>query len=81
MVQNPQIWRFGLETFESKCQIFSFFFNCYLAAPRPTLGNPQDGSLTNPMLITACYLFQPKGHWEPCNEVGSLSPAEHLAGV
>ena len=29
------------------------FFNCYLAAPRPTLGHSQGGSLTNPMLITA----------------------------
>ena len=29
------------------------FFNCYLAAPRPTLGHYQGESLTNPMLITA----------------------------
>ena len=26
--------------------------NCYLAAPRPTLGHSQGDSLTNPMLIT-----------------------------
>ena len=30
-----------------------FFFNCYLADPRPTLGHSQGDSLTNPMLITA----------------------------
>ena len=32
------------------------------------------------MLIMAFYLFQPKGHHEPRNEVGSLSAAKHLAG-
>ena len=56
------------------------FFNCYLAAPRPTLGRCQGDSLTNPMLIIAFYLFRPEGHREPRNEVGSLSPAEHLVG-
>ena len=30
------------------------------------------------MLITAFVQFQPKGHREPCNDVGSLSPAEQL---
>ena len=33
--------------------LFFFFFNCYLAVPRPTLRHSQGGSLTNPMLITA----------------------------
>ena len=32
---------------------FFFFFNCYLADPRPTLGHSQGDSLTNQMLITA----------------------------
>ena len=50
-----------------------FFFNCYLVAPRPTLGHSQRDSLTNPMLITAFYLCRPEGHWEPRNEVGFLS--------
>ena len=31
---------------------FFSFFNCYLAAPRPTLNHCRWGSLTNPMLIT-----------------------------
>ena len=31
------------------------FFNCYLAAPRPTLGNFQRDSLANPMLITRLF--------------------------
>ena len=57
-----------------------FFFNRYLAAPRPTLGHSQGESLTNPMLITAFYLCRPEDHREPRNEVGSLSPAEGLAG-
>ena len=32
------------------------------------------------MLITAFIHVRPEGHREPRNEVGSLSPAEHLAG-
>ena len=36
--------------------IIIIFFNCYLAAPWPTLGHSQRDSLTNPMLITAFYL-------------------------
>ena len=56
------------------------FFNCYLAAPWPTLGHSQGDRLTNPMLITVFELFRPKGHWEPCSEVGSLSLVEHLVG-
>ena len=64
--------------------VYSFlkyiFFNCYLAGPRPTLSHSQGDSLTNPMLITAFYLLRPEGHWEPCSEVGSLSPAECLLG-
>ena len=56
------------------------FLNCYLAVRRPTLGHSQGGSLTNPMLITAFVQVRTKGHWEPHNEVGSLTPAECLAG-
>ena len=32
------------------------------------------------MLITAFLHIRPEGHREPRNEVGSLSPAEHLVG-
>ena len=61
---------------------FFFFFNCYLAAPWPTLGHYRGDSLTHPMLITAGFFlhFRPEGHREPHNEVGSLSPAKHLVG-
>ena len=59
---------------------FVFFLNCYFAVPRPTLGHSQGASLTNPMLITAFVQVRPEGHREPRNEVGSLSPAERLAG-
>ena len=60
-----------------------YFFNCYLAAPWPTLGIIKQGdSLTHPMLIT-CVLHiwhKGKGHREPCNKVGSLSPVKWLVG-
>ena len=52
------------------------FFNCYLAAPQPTLGHSQGDSLPNPMLITAFYLFWPEGYREPRYKVGSLSPSD-----
>ena len=51
-----------------------------LAFPRPNLGHSQGESLTNPMLIIVLYLCRPEGLREPCNEVGSLSLAEDLAG-
>ena len=36
------------------------FFNCYLAAPRPTLGHYWGDSLNHPMLITTYYIFDQK---------------------
>ena len=59
---------------------FFFFFNCYLAVPRPTLGHSQGDSLINPMLITAFVHVRPESHQEPYSEVGSLSPAKRLVG-
>ena len=59
---------------------FFVFFNYYLAAPRPTSGHYRGDSLTHPMLITAFVHVRPEGHREPRSEVGSLSPAERLAG-
>ena len=56
------------------------FFNCYLAFPQTTSGHSQGVSLTNPMLITAFYLFQPKGHRESHSKTGSLRPVKSLAG-
>ena len=55
-----------------------YFFDCYLAVPRSTLGHNRGDSLTNPMLTTALVQVPPEGHREPRNEVGSLYPAEHL---
>ena len=60
------------------CEVYIYFFNCYLAVPRPTFGHSQGD--VNPMLITAFVHVQPKGHREPRNKVGSLSPAERLVG-
>ena len=56
------------------------FFSCYLAAPRPTLGHYRGASLSHPILISAFLHIWPEFHREPCNEVGCLSPVEHLAG-
>ena len=38
-----------------------FFFNCYLAAPRPVLGHYRgEGRGAHPMLITAYCIFYPR---------------------
>ena len=51
-----------------------------LPVPLPTLGHSQGDSFTNPILITAFAQVRPKSHWEPPSEVGSINPAELLAG-
>ena len=56
------------------------FLNCYLAAPRPSLGYYRGGSLTHPMLIACVLHIRPEGRREPRSGVGSLSPAECLVG-
>ena len=61
-------------------QFLFIFFNCYLVVPWPTLDHSQEDSLTNMLLTTAFVQVRPEGHWEPCNEVGSLSPAKCLVG-
>ena len=58
---------------------FFFFIFCF-SAPLPTLGDYQGDNLTHLMLITAFYLIQPEGHWEPSDKVGSLSQVEWLVG-
>ena len=57
---------------------YGFFFNCFLAAPRPTLGHYREGSLTHAMHIAVFLDIRPKGQRESRSEVWSLSPAEHL---
>ena len=43
--------------------------------------HPLFATLPTPyMLITAFLHFWHEGHWEPCNDVGSLSPAKLLMG-
>ena len=63
-----------------KEKTITFFFNCYLAVPRPHLGHSEGDSLTNPMLITAFVQVRPEGHREPRNEVGSLKPSRAPGG-
>ena len=45
------------ELHKSFLKSFFFFFICYLAAPQPTLGHCQGGSLTNPMFIDAFVIY------------------------
>ena len=60
---------------------FNFFFQILFGSLTANLGcHYWGGSLTHPMLITASFYVCPKVHWEPPNEVGSLTPAEHLVG-
>ena len=49
------------------------FFNCCLGTPLPILGHYWWGS------YSLCFVYVwPKGHSDPSNKVGSLSPAELL---
>ena len=43
--------------------IIIYFFNCFLAVSRPTLGNSRGDSLTNPMLATE---FVPRNEFVRC---------------
>ena len=58
--------------------LFEDFFYLLFGCPTANFGSLSRGILTNPMLITAFYLFRPEGHREHHNEVGSQNPAEHL---
>ena len=52
-----------------------------MAAPWPTLGHYRARGQPHSPDVNHCVLhFRPEGHREPRNEVGSLSPAEHLVG-
>ena len=51
---------FQFFTIHNSKLVFLVFFNCYLAAPWPTLGHYRGDSLTHPMLITAFYIFDLK---------------------
>ena len=54
--------------------VLFLFFNCYLAAPWPSLGHSQGDSLT------LFELFKPEGYREPLNNVCSLGHAEQQEG-
>ena len=45
------------------------------------MGHSLGESLVHPMFITAILLVQPKGYLEPCNWVGSQSPAECISWI
>ena len=42
------------------------------------MNHSRGDSLTNMLLITVFSKIVPEGYQEPCDEVWSLSPAEHL---
>ena len=52
--------------------INTLIFNCYLAAPRPTLGHCRGDRVTHPMLITAFVQFRPIGCLHYCRTPASL---------
>ena len=45
------------------------------------MGYSLGDSLIQPMVITAILLVQPKGYLEPCNYLGSQSPAEPIKWI
>ena len=53
-------WTSGSSLFHLIMTERKFFFNYYLAAPRPFLGHYWGDSLTHPMSLTALYIFDPK---------------------
>ena len=61
-------------------KFFFFFLTAIWLSHGQLLGHSQGDSLTNPMLITAYVHVRLGGHREPRNVIGSLSPAERLAG-
>ena len=70
--------------FKSLTVFFCCSCSCFLSAIWLPHGQcwatVKRGKIINPMFITAFYLFWPKSHWEPCNEVWSKSLAEHQVG-
>ena len=60
--------------------IWTCIFNCYFAAPRPTLGHYCGSSITHSMLITAFLHIRADSDRELRSEVVSLSPDEYLVG-
>ena len=80
---KPLIIKLFTSLLLSSCMVNTEFFICHLATPRPISrpisGNHRVDILTKPVLITAFwFLFQPKGHCLPRNEVVSPSPAKCL---
>ena len=60
--------------------LFAIIENFLGSSPPLQKGGGHCVNLTNPILITAFYLFRPEGHQKSRSEVGSLSPAECLVG-
>ena len=60
--------------------LFAIIENFLGPSPPLQKGGGHCVNLTNPILITAFYLFRPEGHQKSRSEVGSLSPAECLVG-
>ena len=57
-----------------------FFFYLLFGCPTANFGPLSRGQPHSPNVNHCSIHFQPQGHREPRNKVGSLSPAEHLVG-
>ena len=57
------------------------FFKLLFACPKVNFGPLLRGQTHAPDVNHCVLHFRPEGHQEPCNEVGSLSSAEHLVGI
>ena len=71
-------WSHVSHMIKGLCDFKDLIFNCYLAAPQPTLGHYQGYSLNHLILITVLFTFRTKGYCEPHNKVGYLSPTNCL---
>ena len=57
MFRSITFWWVQLYCKQLRIKDWYIFFNCYLAAPRPTLGHYRGDSFTLPMLIIAFFTF------------------------
>ena len=60
---------------------FLNFLYLLFGCPQANFIPLQGGNGTHPVLITALFLVQPKGYWEPHNQVESQSWAQHIKGI
>ena len=75
-----QFFIFSSNERPSKTMKNVFFFLSAIWLPHSQLWDFIKGQFHSPNVNHCSLHFRPEGHREPCNKVGSLSPAEHLVG-